>query len=272
MSAGALARRRRGVLGSDFQWPEVIVAGLVALGMPVWVVVGFALDGLDKHAVAPTITAGDAVPIRVKPVMDMDSPLLKLGGKKRKARLPDMCKPKVEPKATAIAKQRAFVSTKAKDTTDAIPNRELEVSDAGTALAPDAAVALDVDVEVDASVVDAGEVGETESDEADPEDGTETDPLKARASSLYHSRILRFLKGGFACPAAAAGTKCMPSAGVSISGGSVTGFSFRPCGNEAIDAAAKAAIAAKVGQQIPPPPESYPELIPNSFTVTYVCN
>ena len=270
-AVAARARRRR-ALGSDYQWDEVVVAVLVALSMPVWVTVVFAIDSLDNHAAAPLITAGDAIPIRVTPVVDMDSPLLKLGGKKKlKAKLPDMWKPKVAPRPTQIVKQRAHVSTKAEDTTDAIPSKDLEVSDAGTAPPPDAAVAKDVDVEIPDVVDDAGTEAEGGGSPAGSPDGTETDPLKARASSLYHGRILRFLKSGFSCPAAAA-AGCMPSASVSIgSGGTVTAFSFRPCGDAAIDGAAKAAIASKVGQSIPPPPDSYPELIPNHFGVTYVC-
>jgi hypothetical protein len=54
--------------------------------------------------------------------------------------------------------------------------------------------------------------------------------------------------------------------------GTVLGFSLSPCGQGAVDAAARAAIQAKVGQPIPPAPENYPELRPNSFAVTYVCS
>ena len=156
--------------------------------------------------------------------------------------------------------------------TPTIPPEDLEVSDAGEAIAPDAEVADKVDMPEDNT--DAGEEGSGGGHAAGSKYGTETDPLKARAAGQYHDRILRFLKQGFSCPAVPDDVKktCQPSASVSIGGdGTVTSFSFNPCGNEAMDAAARSAISSKVGQQIPPPPEKYEDLRPNSFSVAYVC-
>jgi hypothetical protein len=270
VSAAVAARSPAGVLGTDYRSTEVLVALFVALSVPIWSVVLIAIAELDKQADAPHITPGDAVPIQVTPVVDLDSPLLKLGGKKVKAKLPDRwVKPQ---RPTKIEERKAQVSTKAGDDVDDIPPEDLEVSDAGEAIAPDAEVADQVDMPEDN--VDAGEEGSGGGHAAGSKYGTETDPLKARAAGQYHDRILRFLKQGFSCPNVPDDIKktCRPSASVAIGGdGTVTSFSFNPCGNEAIDGAARSAISSKVGQQIPPPPEKYKDLRPNSFSVAYVC-
>jgi len=249
----------------------VLVALFVALSVPVWSSVLIALAALDEHANAPIISPGDATPIRVKPVLDLDSPLLKLGGKKVRAKLPDRWKKPVAPKK--IAQRKAHVSTKAADEIEDIPPEDLEVSDAGEAPDPDAAVAKEVDVELTADS-DAGSEATGGGSPGGVPEGTETDPLKARAANLYHSRILSFLERGFQCPAVDEQIKktCRPTASVSISAdGTVSSFSFNPCGHGAIDGAARGAISSKVGQSIPPPPENYPDLRPNSFSVAYVC-
>ncbi len=270
MSLAVAARPPPGVLGTDYRSTEVLVALFVALSVPVWSVVLLAITGLDSQGDAPIITPGDALPIKIIPVVDLDSPLLKLGGKKVRAKLPDRwVKPQ---RPTKIEERKAQVSTKAEDNEEDIPPDDLEVSDGGEAIAPDAEVADQVDMPEDNT--DAGEQGSGGGHAAGSKHGTETNPLKARAANQYHDRILRFLKRGFSCPPVPAEDKksCRPSASVTIAGdGTVTSFSFNPCGHEAIDGAARSAISSKVGQQIPPPPEKYEDLRPNSFSVAYVC-
>jgi hypothetical protein len=98
-------------------------------------------------------------------------------------------------------------------------------------------------------------------------------PLAARATSLYMSRIAGFLRQGFTCPSLPAGAVgCPPTATFVIGAdGTVTSVAFTPCGEATVDAAASAAATSKVGQQIPPPPADYSHLLPRAFSVTYVC-
>jgi hypothetical protein len=250
-----------GVAGTDYRPSEVMVALFVSLGVVVWTVVLLKLSQLALMADAPAIAPSDPVAVKVNPVLDMDSPLLKLGGNVR-VKMPNEWEQHPD-----VVKRRAQVSTKAGQTADDIPDKDdLEVSDAGTPIDPSATV---TDDPIDENLSDAGAEGSGGGSPEGSEHGTETDPLKARAASQYHGRILGFLKSGFACPGPAS---CTPSASVSIGGGgAVTGFSFNACGDAAIDSAARASIASKVGQAIPPPPENYPELRPNSFSVAYVC-
>jgi hypothetical protein len=256
----------------DYTPGELTVAAFVALSVPIWTLVLINLSNLAIQGAAPEITTGDLVPMQVTPVLDMEAPLLKLGsGKKVRVKLPDMWQPPPEPRQ--IDQREAHVSSKAGQTKDDIPPEDLELSDAGEPPDPDAEVVAETDNPEEGS--DAGDIPEGEGSPAGSPEGTETNPLKARAASLYHGRILAFLRSGFSCPAVSDEEKkaCRPAASVSIGGdGTVTSFTFSPCGSSAaIDSAAQASIGSKVGQQIPPPPENYPDMRPNSFGVAYVC-
>jgi hypothetical protein len=262
---------RPGVLGTDFRPEEVLaaVAGTGAIPVAVVVITIVAeLLGLFGRPLTgmPEVDRGLGEPIRVKPVVDMDSPLLKLGGK---AQLPkEWEKPEPDPQ-TPVREQTAVVSPQAKDDPNAIPDKDtpLHTGDAGPD--PDAEVVKDGEQ----ASTDAGTEAAGGGSPAGSKDGTETDPLKGRAASRYHGMILGFLKAGFVCPQLPEGApKCSPSASVTIAGDlTVTSVSFSPCGVPEIDSAAGAAANSKKGQSIPPPPENYPELQPSSFAVTYVC-
>jgi len=258
-----------GLLGTDFRSFEVLMATCVGLSVPVWSAVLLSLSALGDHANAPAITTGNAIPIKVKPVVDLDSPLLKKGGKQR-YKLPDLWnKPEPKPETPTVKKRKAHVSTKAKDEVKDIPPPDLEVSDAGKAPDPDAEVVADTPLEIE-SDPDAAVEGQGGGSAAGSEHGTETDPLKARAANLYHGRISGFLYGGWSCPAGAQ-PSCTATATMTISGLTVSSASFNGCGDPALDAAARAHAQGKVGQSIPPPPENYPDLAPSNFNVSYRC-
>src|SRR4029077_2023780 len=116
---------------------------------------GFALSAsaLDRPAAMPEIDRGTAIPVRVTPVLDLDAPLLKLGGHRDKLKLPDRWvkqapKPRVE--------EKSFASTKAGKTEQDIPRPDVPTADAGPKPPPpDAEIAKHVDAPV-APVVDAG--------------------------------------------------------------------------------------------------------------------
>jgi hypothetical protein len=229
-------------LDGDFRAHELALAVMLALPVPLCAAMALSIGNLRKADVRE-IDPGIAVPIQVTPVVDLDSPLLKLGGKKVRIKLPDAW---MKPEPVARTEAKAQVSTKAGDTVADIPPPDLAVSDAGTPVAPDAAVAKQVEAEIDASADAASAGADTPGAPDGVPDGTETDPLKARAANLYHANIASwFLR------------KFHPScAGL---------------GDADIDAAARQAMDQATGQQIPPPPENYPELRQNSFGVTFVC-
>lgn len=199
-------------------------------------------------------------PVAVKPMLD-DLPLLKQGGAAPK--LPDAwqkqaAQPKPEPTDDGAP------SPLAKDDPNEIAKKPLS-KDAG------------------APVMDAGPVQPVASNaENAPEDGpvgevvgpgapngspngTETDPLKARALDQYRARLLAWFNARFRPPE---GVPCDElkklSAAVTATVGadrSVQGFNVtRPSGNDTFDARVRSTMESAVGQELPPPPQNYPDL------------
>jgi hypothetical protein len=260
---------------SDFRPSDYAVAIAVALAVQVGAAGAIAASSLERPAEAPEIDKGTAVPVKVVPVVDLDSPLLKLGGKKTSARLPDRWlkqapKPRVE--------EKAFVSPKAAKTPDAIPPKEMKIADAGTEPPPpDAEVAKVVDTEI-TTPVDAGAPAnvDIEGHQDGVKEGTETDPLKARAVDLYRARIAAWFSSRFRVSGSGLSqeelTALKVGATVELSPDRrVVSYSIVPSGNAAFDAAARATLEGAKGDTIPPPPENYPDTIQSRISVTFVC-
>lgn len=255
MAAGAFLPRE---LALALILAAAVEAGLFGL---------FVVAGIDKAKVAAhEVQAPEEMPIAVKPVMD-DLPLLKLGSKKVKAKLPDMW--------TKQAPVRRFEETsapseKAEKTVQAIPTSHVATKDA-EAPPPDAAIAK----QVDQKLVDAGAPKEepnlpTEGAADGVKNGTETDPLKARAANLYAAKLIQWFQNRFQRPT---GMPCEVihalTATAQITVGpdrTITGFTFvKPSGNGDFDERVKTSLQAEVGQELPPPPPLYPDLKPNSL-------
>jgi hypothetical protein len=213
----------------------------------------------------------EEIPIAVQPVLD-DLPLLKLGSKHLKAKLPDMW---TKQAAVQRFEEKSAPSEKAEKTPQAIPTTPVATRDA-EAPPPDAAIAK----EVDQKLADAAPPKEeanlpTEGAADGVKEGTETDPLKARAANLYAAKLIGWFEIRFQRPT---GLPCdvvhALSASAQITVGpdrTITGFTFsRPSGNEEFDAKVKASLEAVTGQELPPPPPLYPDLKPSSvLTPTY---
>lgn len=260
---------------SDFTPSDVAVALIVAVSIQAGAAMAIRKANLSTLAAAPEIDKSASVPVRVTPVLDLEAPLLKLGGKRNKMKLPDRWvrqtpKPRVE--------EKAFVSPKAGKTEQDIPPPEVKIADAGTEVPPpDAEVAKQVDTEIDPTQIDAGEPAnvDQEGHQDGVAEGTETDPLKARAVDLYLARIAgwlssRFRVGGSGLSADEL-TKYKPRAVITLSGGRMVSYSLTPSGNPAFDAAARATLERAQGQSLPPPPENYPDLGEKQVSVTFVC-
>lgn len=207
------------------------------------------------------------VPIAVKPVLD-PLPLLKLGGKKVKPKLPEMWKKK-PPIPVKRFKELSAPSEKAKDSPEAIPTSKVAERDA-EAPPPDAELAKEApDLLSDAAPDSEPEV-EGEGSPDGVEEGTETDPLKARAVNLYIRKITSWFNVRFRPPTGEIACEELKtlSAGVTAHVGSdrtVTGFSITsPSGNPIFDAKVNATMQGTIGQQLPPPPPLYPDILQSS--------
>ena len=240
----------------------VFLTSVVEVGLLGLVIVA----GQNKaKVVAHEAEVKEEIPIAVKPIMD-DLPLLKLGSKKVKAKLPDMW---TKQAPVQRFEETSAPSPKAAKTPEAIPTSPLAKADA-QAPPPDAAIAK----EVDQKLTDAAPPKEanlpTEGAADGVKNGTETDPLKARALDLYRAKIASWFQVRFRPPA---GLPCDVVHGLSsaaqITVGAdrtITGYSVsRPSNNGEFDAKVKATLDGVVGQQLPPPPPLYPDLSPGTL-------
>lgn len=260
---------------SDFlasEWAVALFAGVSVLAGA-----GLAARSVDlgQQAVAPEIDRPISIPVRVTPVLDIDTPLLKLGGKADKQKLPDRW---LKPVAKPRAEEKAFVSPKAGTSVKDIPSANVPLASA-TAMPPppDAELTKKVDTEV-VDVPDAGKPANVDAPGASDgvKEGTETDPLKARAVDLYRQRIIAWFSSRFRVAGSGLSqdelTKLRASASVELSADRhVKGYTLRSSGNPAFDAAARQTLDGAKGDAIPPPPENYPDTLQGSIQLTFVC-
>jgi hypothetical protein len=209
-------------------------------------------------------------PMKVLPVLD-DLPLLKLGGKKVRAKLPDMWRknPPVQRFEAASAP-----SPKASKSPDSLPDTPLAKRDA-SAPPPDAEVAKQVDQVLLDAGPDAAPRVEGEGSPDGVKEGTETDPLKARAVSQYRARILAWFNARFRQPVGEVPCGELKKLGASVSvnvsgdrrvgGYSVTGAS----GNAIFDERARSTMDRIVGEELPPPPPLYPDILSTTISVRF---
>jgi hypothetical protein len=272
-----------GPLGRHDVRPSELGLGVVAGAL---VLAGAALAlraaAIDHQADAPEIDRGVAVPVKVVPMLDPTA-VLKLG---TGAKLPSAWARKAAPSPASPATpapERAHVSTKAGKETKDIPPAELAVADAGTPPPTDAGPASS-DAEPGDAAVGAGEPSDAgaASDAApgtpgDPRGSPNgTDPLRGQALDVYRGRLI----GWFSARFRVSGTgltqeellKLRAQVSVQLSADRrVTSYTITPSGNAAFDAAAKSALERAKAEELPPPPENYPDLSPSRLDLTFVC-
>jgi hypothetical protein len=109
-------------------------------------------------------------------------------------------------------------------------------------------------------------------------EGTEADPLKARAASAYTAKILAWYNARFHPPEAPEDKaaceqmkKLVARSVVTIAGDrTVSGYSFTgPTGNAAFDERVRAALDSARGETLPPPPPLYPDLLNASLPIGF---
>lgn len=252
------------VKARNFTASEIGSAWTTAISMQIGFFALLVIAGQNKHhikAVEPPVEK--EVPIAVRPVVD-DLPLLKLGNKRVKTKLPDMWR-----KAPPVQRfeQASAPSPQAAKTEAAIPSTPLAKPDAAPP-PPDAEVAKKVDqVLTDAAPPPPNApVAAGEGSPDGVKEGTETDPLKARVLSQYQAKILGWFNARFHQPIQIeCETLKTLRASVVVNVGAdrqVASYSIvRPSGNAVFDGAVKASMDNNVGQQLPPPPPLYPDLL-----------
>lgn len=216
-----------------------------------------------------------SAPVKVVPVIDLDAPLLKLGGTPDATKLPDRW---IKKGQKARVEKKAHVSTAAEKTPEAAPPPDLPVAQKAEPPPPkDAEETKKVDVPIAPTAEPVAPSNVPVVGHADGvAEGTETDPLKARAVDLYRARIVAWFSGRFRVTGSGLPPEELvkPRVGATVSIGpdrAVTGYSLRPSGNATFDAAARAALESAKGQALPPPPENYPDIVQSQIQLTFVC-
>jgi hypothetical protein len=260
-----------GALEPAFKAREIALAVLLAALVESSILLLWVYAGAGKvHVRAAPIEGPKEIPIAVKPVLD-DAPLLKLGGGK-KAKLPDMWKKQAP---VQRFEKTSAPSAKASKTPDAIPSSKLAPIDA-SAPPPDAETAKEVDQTLTDAAPDAAPTVEGEGTADGVKEGTEADPLKARAVSAYRAKLVAWFNARFHPPEAPADKtaceemrKLSASVVVSISGDrTVGGYSLaRPSGNASFDDRVRTALDGTRGETLPPPPPLYPDILNESLQV-----
>jgi outer membrane biosynthesis protein TonB len=189
--------------------------------------------------------------IAVKPMLDL--PLLKKGGKPKANKLPDMWKPPQQVKRVEPTKVPTPLASK---TPDKPPEKKEEKEKKPK---PD-----EKPPEPDTPV--AKQVDETVKQVDGVEEGTEKDPLKARAVDLYRLRLINWFKQGFSPPLDQIDCAVLKDLKVSVHAqvardGTVQSYELTSSGNPVFDGRVRQVMDARIGQQVPPPPPNYPDIL-----------
>jgi outer membrane biosynthesis protein TonB len=264
VSAAAPAARAR-----NFDAHEITIAVAIALLAQLLFVLAFSLP-------SPKLVQADITNDNAQPIAVSITPVLKLGSK-NPTKLPTQWTRK-KPVAAKSQPTAALPSPQAEKTVEAIPKTNV----------PDAAVAP---VVVDAGApteqpnltaqVDAGgptTASSVQGSEQGAANGTETDPLKARAADMYRGQLASWFASRFQIRGKVPFDelkKLHASAVVTVTPDRKVGsFSVvRTSGNATFDAEVQATLARIQGSgaELPAPPPMYPDMLTTSLPVGFQC-
>jgi outer membrane biosynthesis protein TonB len=214
--------------------------------------------------------------IAVKPMLD--APLLKKGTQAPPPKLPDMWKPP-DPEVLAAVRKPLLTPETKKPLAPADPKPSDKPHDKPPPETPQARRVDDMvkQMQREAEESEPPEVAKPteEGGEDGVSEGTEKDPLKARATDSYKVKLQKWFQEGFHAPVEEldCATLLTLRARVKVQIGAdreVTSYSMEPSGNEVFDQRVRAAMEAHVGQAVPPPPPNFPELLERVFYPTFV--
>jgi hypothetical protein len=251
-----------------FDSHEVAIAIGVALLAQLVFVATFQLP--SPKPLQADISNDNAQPIAVS-----ITPILKLGTKNPTS-VPSQWQRKkpAPPKPPDLA---PLPSPQASKTPEAIPTTR--VQDAAAPLPiPSASAAASADTTAPAGSATVASASSVQGSEQGAANGTEADPLKARAADMYRAQLMGWFASRFQIrgkiPFDTLKT-LHASTTVSIADRHVVGFSItRPSGDATFDAEVQATLSRiqSGGAELPAPPPMYPELLGQSLPVGFACN
>lgn len=211
------------------------------------------------------------IAVAVEPVLE-PLPLLRRGGKPNPRRLPD--KVPLEPKPVPRVEDAASPSPAAQKVAPP-PIRKRVRRDDEDEPPPDAERTKRIEEMVQKMKEDARQLNVPEEGARDGvEGGTESDPLRARAVSLYTIKVTNWFKRSFRPPNREIPCPELKQLSARVSafigpGRTVTRYTMTSSGNAIFDARVRAAMDARVGQALPPPPQNFAAILPSVVKPTF---
>lgn len=240
----------------------VALASLMQVGLGVAIWLTKSTEGQKVQREPPS----REMRIAVKPMLD--APLPKLGvSKPVPTKLPDMWKP---PDPAVIKPKPPPTPTPAKkpiERDDGQITKPDEKKDPKERPEPETPQAKRVDDLAEKMRREAQEAAAAEEGLEDGvKEGTEKDPLKARAVDSYRAKLINWFQQGFSPPVDELGCDELVKLTANVTARlnaerEVTSYSLEPSGNELFDERVRAAMELHVGQTVPPPPPNYPDLL-----------
>jgi hypothetical protein len=221
---------------------------------------------------SPKLVEADISNDNAQPIAVAITPVLKLGAKDT-AKLPSRWQRK-QPVAAKTQPQSPLPSTKAEKTASAIPTTS------ATAAAPvvDAGRVEPANTAAPSDSSAAATVASTEGAEQGAANGTETDPLKARAADSYRQTLIAWfgshlqIRGKIPFDQL---KKLHVSTRVDITPDrKVGGFTIvKPSGDPVLDGEVQATLSRiqSSGVELPAPPPMYPDFLGSSLPVGFQC-
>lgn len=250
---------------------EIVIAVSVAILAQLALVLGFQLP-------PPKLVEADISNDNAQPIAVSITPVLKLGTKNptvpsqwQRRKPPPPPKPQDAP----------LPSPQAAKTPDAIPTNKVPLDASAPPPTPtDSTPAASATPETSASAVaSSAPASSVQGSEQGAANGTETDPLKARAADMYRAQLASWFASRFDIRGKIPFDdlkKLHASAVVTVTDGRTVGsFSVvRPSGNATFDAQVQATLSAiqSSGAVLPAPPPMYPDMLGQSLPVGFQCS
>lgn len=248
-----------------FDAQDITIASAVAVLAQLLFIAAFSLP-------SPKLVQADISNDNAQPIAVAITPVLKLGSK---TKLPSAWQ---RQRPVAAKSQAPLPSPQAEKTLEAIP--KAHVSDAGVApVVVDAAPLEQPNLTLPADAQASAPVASTEGSEQGAANGTETDPLRARAADMYRDQLAAWFAARFQIAGKIPFDRLKTlSALVRVSvtdDRKVGSFTvLKPSGDATFDAEVNATLnrIQSSGVELPAPPPMYPEMLGKSQTFKLHCS
>ncbi|HXN33622.1 MAG TPA: hypothetical protein VN894_17255 [Polyangiaceae bacterium] len=256
-----------GAARRNFDAQDITIACAAALLAQLLFVAAFSLP-------SPELVQADISNDNAQPIAVAITPVLRLGSKS-----PSKMPSEWQRRRPAAAKSQAAVpSPQAEKTLEAIPKTRVPDSGAAPAVV-DAGRAEPASLTAPPEAGAATTVASAEGSEQGAANGTETDPLKARAADMYRAQLAAWFAARFQIAGKIPfDTLKTLQAVVSVTvtdDRKMGSFSVgKPSGDPTFDAEVDATLVRiqSSGVELPAPPPMYPEMLGKSLSIKLHCN